>query len=81
MSSPASPEETGVPSAALIDCAEVVCLIEEGHELGCLSSAEVVAALHDVEVTVTQVEELLLALTDMGIEIVEDEPHLVAGAR
>jgi len=77
--SPASPDETGVPSAALIDCAEVVCLIEEGHELGCLSSAEVVAALHDVEVTVTQLEELLLALTDLGIEIVEDEPHIVAG--
>jgi RNA polymerase primary sigma factor len=77
--SPASPEETGVLSVALIDSAEVVCLIEEGHELGCLSSAEVVAALHDVEVTVTQLEELLLALTDMGIEIVEDEPHLVTG--
>jgi RNA polymerase primary sigma factor len=75
--SSASPDETGSASAALIDCAEVVCLIQEGHELGCLSSAEVAAALHDVEVTATQLEELLLALTDMGIEIVEDDAHAV----
>ncbi len=69
----ASPEKSGSPPTALIDCAEVVCLIQEGHELGCLSNAEVAAALQDVEVTATQVEELLLALTDMGIEIVEDD--------
>jgi RNA polymerase primary sigma factor len=69
----ASPDETASASAALIHCAEVHCLIEEGHELGCLSSADVVAALQDVEITAAQLEELLLALTDMGIEIVEDD--------
>ena len=76
----ASPDETGSPSPALIDCAEVLCLIQDGHELGCLSSTEVAAALQDVDVTVTQIEELLLALTDMGIEIVEDEPHVATEA-
>ncbi len=80
----ASPDETGSPSLspspALIDCAEVLCLIQEGHELGCLSNTEVAAALQDVDVTVTQVEELLLALTDMGIEIVEDDAHVVPEA-
>ncbi|HET6475774.1 MAG TPA: RNA polymerase sigma factor RpoD [Thermoleophilia bacterium] len=63
-----------------MDCAEVLCLIQDGHELGCLSSTEVAAALQDVDVTVTQIEELLLALTDMGIEIVEDEPHVATEA-
>jgi RNA polymerase primary sigma factor len=74
---PASaPAEDAAPLCAeLIDCAEVHCLIEEGHELGCLSSADVATALRDVEVTATQIEELLLVLADMGIEIVEDDAH------
>ncbi len=54
-------------------CDEVVRLVEEGHELGCLSSAAVAKALSDVEATAAQVEELLLALADLGIEIVEDD--------
>jgi RNA polymerase primary sigma factor len=71
------PADDVPPGAELIDCAEVHGLIEEGHELGCLSSADVATALRDVEVTVTQIEELLLVLADMGIEIVEDEAGAV----
>ena len=73
MGGPSSaPAEDAAPLCVeLIDCAEVHCLIEEGHELGCLSSAHVATALRDVEVTATQIEELLLVFADMGIEIVE----------
>ena len=77
MLGPAAPDDTGPLGIALIDRAEVTCLIEEGHELGCLSSTDVAAALRDVEVTVTQLEELLLVLADMGIEIVEDDAPAV----
>ena len=73
MPEPAPADETTVPSVALIDCAEVTCLIEEGHELGCLSSGDVATALRDVEVTATQLEELLIVLAEMGIEIIEDD--------
>ncbi|HZL63839.1 MAG TPA: RNA polymerase sigma factor RpoD [Thermoleophilia bacterium] len=48
-------------------------LIEEGHEQGFLSNTQVVAALQDVECNAEQLEELLLALVDLGIEIVEAE--------
>ncbi len=75
---PASPEETDSASPLLIDCAEVHCLIEEGHELGCLSGSEIATALRDVEVTAVQLEELLHQLVDMGIEIIEDEAPPVA---
>jgi RNA polymerase primary sigma factor len=75
---PASPDDTGPLCSALIDRAEVTCLIEEGHELGCLSSTDVAAALRDVEVTAAQLEELLLVFADMGIEIVEDDAEVEA---
>jgi len=70
---PASRDETDSTSAPLIDSAEVHCLIEEGHELGCLSGSEIATALRDIEVTAVQLEELLHQLVDMGIEIIEDE--------
>jgi RNA polymerase primary sigma factor len=76
---PASPEETDSASPPLIDCAEVHCLIEEGHELGCLSGSEIAAALRDVDVTAVQLEELLHQLVDLGIEIIEDEAASVPG--
>jgi len=77
---PASRDETEPVSPALIDCAEVHGLVQEGHELGCLSGADVAVALHDVEVTPAQLEELLLWLTDLGIEIVDDGAHAAAEA-
>jgi RNA polymerase primary sigma factor len=70
--SPSTPDDT-TASPDLLDCAEVTCLIEEGNVVGCLSSAAVTTALHDVEVTAEQLENLLLALAEMGIEIVEDD--------
>jgi RNA polymerase primary sigma factor len=70
---PAPADETIAPFVALIDCAEVTSLIEEGHELGCLSSGDVATALRDVEVTAAQLEDLLIVLAEMGIEIIEDD--------
>ena len=60
MRAPASRDETDPLSPALVECAEVHSLIQEGHELGCLSGADVAVALRDVEVTPAQIEELLL---------------------
>ena len=77
---PASRDETDSTSAPLIDSAEVHCLIEEGHELGCLSGSEIATALRDIEVTAVQLEELLHQLVDMGIEIIEDEAPPAAEA-
>ena len=80
MPEPAPADETIAPSVALIDCAEVTCLIEEGHELGCLSSGDVATALRDVEVTAAQLEELLIVLAEMGIEIIEDDARVETDA-
>ena len=77
---PASRDDTDHLSPALIECAEVHGLVQEGHELGCLSGADVAVALRDVEVTSAQIEELLLWLTDMGIEIVDDGSHAATDA-
>ncbi len=77
---PASRDETDPLSPALIECAEVHGLIQEGHELGCLSGAEVAVALRDVEVTPAQIEELLLWLADMGIEITDEGAHATTEA-
>jgi RNA polymerase primary sigma factor len=76
---PASTDDTDALTPALIECAEVHGLIEEGHELGCLSGADVADALRDIEVTPAQIEELLLLLSDLGIEITE-EAHVVQEA-
>jgi RNA polymerase primary sigma factor len=72
---PLSPEDTSTAGSALIDCAEVQVLVEEGNELGCLSTTEVAVALRDVEVTAAQLEELLHAFADLGIDIMESEPE------
>jgi RNA polymerase primary sigma factor len=77
---PFTPRETTVSAPDLLDCAEVTCLIEEGGEVGCLSSGAVVTALQDVEITAEQLEGLLLALVEMGIEIVEDDVSHSASA-
>jgi RNA polymerase primary sigma factor len=74
---PSSADDT-VPTTALIDCVEVRDLLQEGHELGCLSSLEVAVALQDVEVTATQLEELFHALADLGIDVVEAEDETAA---
>jgi RNA polymerase primary sigma factor len=50
---------------------ELASLVEEGNDLGRLTSGAVVQALQDLEVTAAQVEELLHALADLGIEIAD----------
>jgi RNA polymerase primary sigma factor len=70
---PASEDDVTPADLALLSSDEVRGLIEEGHEQGYLSSAQVASALHDVEVTAEQLEELLLTLADLGIEILESE--------
>jgi RNA polymerase primary sigma factor len=77
--SPAADDSTPI-DAALIEHADVACLIEEGQELGCLCSSHVRVALHDLEITPAQFEELLHALADLGIEVVEDDAPPAADA-
>ena len=69
----ASADEVTSAELALLDTDEVRGLIDEGHEQGCLSGAHIAATLHDVDLTVEQLDELLLALTDLGIDIVESD--------
>jgi len=52
---------------------EVRGLIDEGHEQGYLTAAHVAMALRDMDLTVEQLDELLLVLTDLGIDIVEND--------
>jgi len=72
---PESASAEGVASAvlALLDTDEIRGLIDEGHEQGCLSGVHIAATLHDVDVTVEQLDELLLALVDLGIDILESD--------
>jgi RNA polymerase primary sigma factor len=72
-------DDTGTLEAAFLERAEVTCLLEEGRELGCLHSGAVSDALRDVEVTAAQLEELLLVLTDAGIELLEDDAPAAEG--
>ena len=65
--------ESDPSQARLVRRPEVVALLEEGRELGCLSSSTVAGALADVEVSAVQLVELLHYFADAGIEIAEDE--------
>ena len=78
---PESSSADDVTSAvlALLHTDEVRGLIEEGHEQGRLSGAHIAAALRDMDVTVEQLDELLLALTDLGVDIVETDPPAGVG--
>ncbi|MBE3035398.1 MAG: sigma-70 family RNA polymerase sigma factor, partial [Actinobacteria bacterium] len=68
-----SADEVTSADLALLHADEVCGLIEEGHEQGYLSGAYIAATLHDLDLTVEQLDELLLALTDLGIDIVESD--------
>jgi len=78
---PASSAADDVTAAdvALLRSDEVRELIAEGHEQGSLGSAHVAAALRDVDCSAEQLDELLLALVDLGIEIVEDAAPAATG--
>jgi RNA polymerase primary sigma factor len=58
---------------SLLRSDEVRGLIDEGHEQGYLSGAYIATTLCDFDLTVEQLDELLLALTDLGIDIVESD--------
>jgi RNA polymerase primary sigma factor len=68
-----SEDDSTSTDLALLQTDEVRSLIEEGHEQGFLNGVHIAAALQDVEFTVEQLDELLLALVDLGIEIVEGD--------
>ena len=58
---------------SLLRTDEVRGLIDEGHEQGYLSGAHIATTLRDMDLTVEQRDELWLALTDLGIDIVEND--------
>ena len=78
MSESSSEDDISCADLALLHSDEVRGLVEEGHEQGYLSGAHIAAALQDVEPAVEQLDELLLALADLGIEIVEGDAPAAA---
>jgi RNA polymerase primary sigma factor len=69
----ASADDVTSADLALLHTEEVRGLIEEGREQGCLSGTHIAAALHDLDVTIEQLDEVLLALADLGIDILESD--------
>ena len=69
----ASEDDLSPASLALLHSDEVHGLIEEGHEQGYLSGDHIAEALHDVEITAEQFEELLGVFADLGIDVVEGD--------
>jgi len=57
---------------------DVCGLIEEGHEQGYLSADYVAATVRSMNLTVEQAEELLHALADLGIEIIDGDAAEIA---
>jgi RNA polymerase primary sigma factor len=71
MSEPSSIDDAISADLALLHTDEVSGLIETGHEQGYLSCAVIATTLQDMDISAEKLEELLLALTDLGIDIVE----------
>jgi RNA polymerase primary sigma factor len=69
----ASADDVTSTDLALLRADEVRGLIDEGREQGYLDGAHIAAALRDMDLTVEQLDELLLAFTDLGIELVESD--------
>ncbi len=78
MLDPAPNDHPVTGDQVLLDCEEVRSLIDEGHEQGCLDTARIADALRDLEVTPDQLDELLLALADLGIDVIEAEDAKIA---
>jgi RNA polymerase primary sigma factor len=71
--SPARQESTSAAPFTL-PCTEEVCrILAEGREQGYLDGSRLATALRDSDLSVEQLEELLAACVDGGIEILEDE--------
>jgi RNA polymerase primary sigma factor len=58
---------------ALLCSDEVRILIEEGHEQGYLSGPHIAAALHDVELTPEQIEEIYGVFADLDIDVIDGD--------
>jgi len=58
---------------ALLCSEEVRILIEEGHEQGYLSGPHIAAALHDVELTPEQIEEIYGVFADLDIDVIDGD--------
>lgn len=70
---PSADDAASSACQALLLTDEVRGLIEEGHTQGYLNSASIATTVHDLDLTVDQLDDLLLALTDLGIDIVESD--------
>ena len=67
-------------AGALLELEEVRELLAEGSEQGYVSADHVADALQDVELTPEQIDEILVAFHDLGIDVVEGEPAPAAAA-
>ena len=70
-----NPHETQRPdeAGAAAETDEVTTLLEKGREQGFIEAASVAGLAQELELDRGQVEELLLALEEAGVEVVEDE--------
>ena len=59
--------------AAWSSAEEVVGLLEEGRERGCLESSRVAAVLRDADLTLEQIEEFHDVLADFGVDIIDGD--------
>jgi RNA polymerase primary sigma factor len=68
-----SSEDRILPADVLAICPdELHALIEEGREQGYLEGARIEAALHEVDLTPEQFEEIHNAFADLGIDVLEE---------
>ncbi len=68
-----SADRAGHRDLELMATDEVRNLIEEGREQGYLESSRVIDALHDIDLSTEQIEEIHDILADLGIDIIEGE--------
>ena len=79
MSSEAQERETGNPGDGGLSIAdgeearEIRDLMAEGRDQGYLSSARIADVLQDVDLTPDQIDDFLLALHEVGVEVLEAE--------
>jgi RNA polymerase primary sigma factor len=66
------------PAEPAVD--EVRELVAEGREQGYLTSDRIASALQDVELTLEQLENIFMLLTDQGIELLESDETAAADA-
>ncbi|MBN2205083.1 MAG: hypothetical protein JW767_08695, partial [Thermoleophilia bacterium] len=68
-----SADRLGSADPAGLEAEAVHGLLEEGREQGYLTSDHIADALHDVDLTAEQIEEIHTLLADLGIDVIESE--------